>query len=178
MSSLEARSTNIAHEFTAICNTSLEKLPVSKDLLRLAKCFRVEEKRTGSMRVDEKLPILTEIKYTETFNSSVKVIIMDLLNCLHMMLNLKPEAPLLTDSSKIGGLIIFKEFDEQVNDSDHHTLTKFLLNKFGDNHGVCKILKLCNQSIVVSFLGHLAEILHTQLDIRCKDVRGLLRKIC
>lgn len=164
---MEERITNVAYEYDAITKSSVNDLPVGRDLARLANYFRLFEKRSGKYSIDQSQSIY-EIPLVK---KEQKETIVNLLNHFHQLLN--EDASIRLDE-KMEQKIRQEEFDEKVNMKDHTTLTSFLVEKFGDNK-INAILKLCNQAIVVSFLGHVGEILAFNAQIRCKDVRGLIK---
>src|SRR5690606_28480901 len=62
------------------------------------------------------------------------------------------------------GVFISEEMlKEDGSTTDHESLTQFLITKYGDSHPVLKILKLCHQGIVNTFLSHLGVVL-----VKCK----------
>jgi hypothetical protein len=65
-----------------------------------------------------------------------------------------------------------EHYNKNVDHSDHPSLTSYLIQYYGENSSCIKILKLCHQAIVISFLGNLGESLFYTNGIRFKDNRG------
>src|SRR5690606_33283465 len=69
-------------------------------------------------------------------------------------------------------IITKEEFDKAVDVKIDETFNNFLVQYFGEEHSVVKILKLCQQSIIICFLGHFSDIIWNKQKLRIKDCKG------
>jgi hypothetical protein len=124
----------------------LEKLPVTKDIPRLAKKFHifVNEKEIPVISSEE------ESLEDATFNI-FKILGKELQN---------------VDLDKT-------EFSKKVLFTSHFSLTEYMLEKFGETGITTCILKSCHQGIIANCLhGLKSTMINDKVDVPIRDVRG------
>jgi hypothetical protein len=163
-----------------LCDKPLEKLPVSKDLPRLARAFEVyvpdNDKHDNnvfnvqSFKEVTDWKALTNHKYVpdpeDDPNEIPKHIV--LYQLLQVMAQNLPKSDL--DKS----FPSYEKYEQTVNLNDPLTLNTFLLEQFGEEHEVIRLLKVCHQSVIINILLGARHAL-TKHHIQFKDVRGAWR---
>jgi hypothetical protein len=138
--------TQVAKDLEAVCVKNIEDLPVSRDLPRLARKFTLYEN-------DKE-----ESFATDKAKDKIENVTFSLISKISKLL--KNESADATQTN----------FDKVVNMNIHETLNQYLLQHYGRDHRVLKVLKTCNQSTVISLLFHIRSALLSR-NIQFKDPR-------
>lgn len=133
----------VAHDLEAVCAKNIEDLPVSRDLPRLARKFTLYDDDNN------KFPFTPDIQ-----KDKIENVMYQLISKISILLN--NENP---DASQ-------ENFDKVVNMDIHETLNQYLLQYYGRDHRVLKVLKMCNQSTVISTLYHVRQGLKERLEFK------------
>jgi hypothetical protein len=165
-------------------DSSLAKLPVSKDILRLARKVKIKKKNPESLDAEKQLLVVaashpdkqwvvSEDVFTEVdpFKSDENVddacAQADVL--FHLLTNLSQ------CFQPVEGLTR-ENFNQSVNMNDHYSVTKFLIEHFGEDGAVINLLKSCHQTIIARILHRLRDTLRSgNTGLEFKDVRGSWR---
>lgn len=132
----------VAHDLESVCAKNIEDLPVSRDLPRLARKF--------SLYKDNDLTPFSE----DMQKDKIETIMYNLITKISQLLNNEnPEATV-------------DNFDKVVNMNIHETLNQYLLQFYGRDHRVLKVLKMCNQSTVIATLFHVRQGLKERLEFK------------
>jgi hypothetical protein len=125
----------VAKDLEAVCTKNIEDLPVSRDLPRLARKFTLYENDKEQQFANDKN------------KDKIENVMFQLISKISQLL--KNESADATQSN----------FDRVVNMNIHETLNQYLLQHYGRDHRVLKVLKTCNQSTVIATLYHVRKAL-------------------
>lgn len=144
--SITIEMSQVAKDLEAVCVKNIEDLPVSRDLPRLARKFTLYENSK-------------EVPFAEDRQKDkIENVCFSLIATISRLL--KNESAEATQSN----------FDKVVNMNIHETLNQYLLQHYGRDHRVLKVLKTCNQSTVITTLYHVRTALLNR-GISFKDPR-------
>jgi len=132
----------VAHDLETVCAKNIEDLPVSRDLPRLARKFSLYN---GT----EMVPFCPDLA-----KDKIETVMYQLITKISTLLN--NENPEATEEN----------FEKVVNMNIHETLNQYLLQFYGRDHRVLKVLKMCNQSTVIATLYHVRQGLKERLEFK------------
>eukprot|EP00761_Pharyngomonas_kirbyi_P012538 gb/GECH01012565.1/.p1 GENE.gb/GECH01012565.1/~~gb/GECH01012565.1/.p1 ORF type:complete len:319 (+),score=78.52 gb/GECH01012565.1/:1-957(+) len=184
----EVQEDFISKEVSKVWERPLDKLPVGKDLPRLCRKFCINHCSPSDEGVSKNE---TEWWVGDLSEDSLGTIIHSLLRFLALEFN---ELEQLKDGfikRKLGnssdnntrelekieqdfdqdGFIKLSVFNREVRTDSHESITSFLLELFGEQSAVVKVLKLCHQTVVLAVMYHLRLSMRFH-NIDFKDVRG------
>jgi hypothetical protein len=162
-----------------LCDKPLEKLPVSKDLPRLARNFEVfvpdddadiRLARVQSFKEVKDWKANTKLNFVPDPDDDPNEIPKNIL--LYQLLQALAQNLPKHDRQKI--FPTYEEYEKSVNLDDPTSLNNFLLEQFGEEHEVIRLLKVCHQSVIVNILLGARHAL-TKHHVQFKDVRGAWR---
>lgn len=144
----------LTERLKAAWSKPLQNLPVAKDFPRLCRKFQLfHYDPQQEQYIEQQLP------YSDPETSTYSY---ELLNQLNK--NLSEKQP-TEDLNK-------KEYLNTVNLEEFQTINEYLLKKFGDDGKVTKVLKACNQAIVIVLLIIVKVPLQRDHKINFKDCMG------
>jgi hypothetical protein len=167
----------VKKNINGLCDKPLEKLPLSKDLPRLARNFEVfisdeqqELTRTQSFKEITGWKDLTQHSFIPDPDDDPNEIPKHIL--LYQLLQVMSQNLPKRDLAKI--FPTYEQYEQAVNLDDTVTLNNFLLEHFGEEHEVIRLLKVCHQSVIVNILLGARQAL-SKHHVQFKDVRGAWR---
>ncbi|KAL0488675.1 calpain-like cysteine protease [Acrasis kona] len=155
----------------------LEDLPVSKDILRLARKIKIMEKKTEQNNGEFEQPIVvaSSDQLHTIYEPDSNYQQVGLTDPNEEMPSSEFLYALMTNlSERFQPVQLTKEdYNQNVNKNDHYSVTRYLLNNFGEHGAVVALLKSCHQTIIARVLHRLRDTLSQgNTDLRFKDVRG------